>query len=114
MNEPPSASRPPPKSEAQPVIVGSVRYEPDGVIVGEQSSRAKVYMVTAKDVRTGERLWSATVYEVKLVPGLETDVQGRNFASISLMPGDKQLLVVDERGNRYVVDLERRTSMPVK
>ncbi len=105
MSKPPIASRAPSKSSAQPIIVGDVRYEPDGATVGSDPSRSKVYMVTAKDVRTGAKLWSVTIYEVKLVPGLEIDAQGHGFASMSLMPGDKQMLVVDVRGGRYVVDL---------
>ena len=113
MDKLPRPSRQPPKSSAQPVVVGDVRYESDGAIIGKEPSRSKVYMVTARNAKTGEKLWSVTVYEVKLVPGLETDVQGRQFASMALMPGNKQLLIVDEQGGRYTVDLERRTATTV-
>lgn len=108
MSGPPGASRPPPKQVAQPLTAGGITYQPDGAVVGEEPNRRKAYMVTAKDAVTGEKLWSVTVYEVDLVPGLEPDVQGRLFSSMELLPGGKQLLVVDERGGRFIVDLESR------
>lgn len=48
------------------------------------------------------------VYDVVLDPGVEADVQEIYFTSMELVPGQDELLIENEAGARYVVDLRSR------
>lgn len=110
MSGPPTGSRPPPP-EVPPIEHEGVRYAQvvDGLRQGFDQSTG--YLV-ATDVASDRKLWSVKVYEVEVVPGLELDVQRLYFKSMSLVPGRDELLVENESGGKYIVDLKRRTSTP--
>ena len=106
----PSASRPPPPS-VPAIEHKGVRYLQD--IDGPAQARDQPcgYLL-AYDVAAGKLLWQLKVYEVAIDPKLEHDVQEVYFKSMKLQPGGEQLLIENEVGRRYLVDLARRSVKP--
>ena len=95
-----SRGRPPAVS---PVIHHGVRYEQlrnltaEGLLPGGY--------VTATDVGSGKRLWISRLYESKVNPNVEADVQWIFFKSMRLDDAQGVLVVEDEKGRTYRVDL---------
>jgi hypothetical protein len=106
----PDASRIPPP-DVPPVEYKGIRYAQEMQGLDHGFDQATGYLV-AYDVKTNEQLWAVKVYEVETVPGLEPDVQWIYFKSMSLVPGRDELLIENEVGGRYIVDLEKHTSVP--
>jgi len=82
-----------------PVVIGSVRYtapaEPD--LIG---------YVVATDVASGKELWRQRIYRVFINPAVETDVQWVFITS--LIRQDHTLLITNERGEHFTLDVETR------
>lgn len=93
-------------SRSAPPTIGSivsdgVRYE------APWSDRG---VLIAKDAETGTELWRVLVADYWINPILETDVQEVYFKSMSLQPSGNEILVTDEVGVNYLVDLQKRTA----
>ena len=58
--------------------------------------------VVATDVATRKELWRVRVYEVRVDPALERDVQDVFITSLTVEKG--MLVVANERGDRYTLD----------
>lgn len=104
---PPAASRKaPPKVE--PLLIDGVRYEQvvNAELLGEDQ---RTGFLAAVDESSGERLWLLKVYTVNRIEHLEADVQDVFFASMSAGDDGASLLITDERGRAFVVDLANRT-----
>ena len=98
--------------DVEPVELGDLRFE---VL---RKSRAHGYeqnggVIAAVDRTSGKMQWSMMVYTIDYIPKLETDVQDIFIASISKAAEPGKLLVTDERGRRFHVDIARRTSKPL-
>lgn len=106
----PDASRVPPP-DVPPVEHKGIRYAQEMQGLDHGFDQATGYLV-AYDAKTNEQLWAVKVYEVETVPGLEPDVQWIYFKSMSLVPGRDELLIENEVGGRYLIDLEKRSSTP--
>jgi hypothetical protein len=81
------------------VVIGSIAYSapPDPDDMG---------YVIATDVPSGKELWRQRIYRVFLNPFVETDVQ---WVFITLLVRqDHTLLVTNERGERFTLDLKTR------
>jgi hypothetical protein len=79
----------------------------------EDGERKNAGVITAQDIKTGTEIWSITVYVVDRQPGLESDVQDVFINALSI-DADKNLLIVkNERGHTYWVDLKKRVSVHV-
>lgn len=108
MSGTPSASRPAPP-QVPPVVHQGVRYEQD-LSAPLAPGAAPGGALAAYDAGSQARLWRIQVYTVPndAPPGL--DHPGRYFRSMSLQdgPGQAQLLIEDEAGSRYAVDLHSR------
>ncbi len=63
----------------------------------------------AVDAETGDEAWTLRVYRIDYDPHLEDDVQDIFIRSIEPSGTDATLLVTDERGRRYSVDLPEGT-----
>jgi hypothetical protein len=61
--------------------------------------------------RSGRELWTLKVYTVSYDPKLEEDVQDVFIAKMTKASASR-LLVVDEKGRRYVVDVKARSVTP--
>lgn len=85
----------PPKIE--PVVYEGVRY-------CAPNDNGRVAHVDAYDVKTGEKLWQKKIFENAINLSLEEDVQWIFIKSMEIAKGN--LMVVDERENRYLLDLK--------
>ncbi len=102
-----SASRPPPVLTA-PVKLDGIRYasmcgHPDG-------EHGQVGGLLAAYDADGHVLWSMKVFDNRRRDDLEGDVQDVFFRSMDVQP-DGRLLIVNEVGQRFLVDVKTRTSV---
>ena len=104
----PSASRGAPP-DVPPVLRDGVLFEElmDNDVPGLDPRTT--YLV-ARDAATRAPLWTVALYTVPLIPELETDVQAVFFSSLRSSDDGTRLLVEDERGRRYAVDIATRTA----
>lgn len=105
----PEASRSAPP-EVRPVVHEGVRYEQlEGQRLPDIDPESGY--VVAYDDATNAVLWTALNYRFEPMPhlaGIETDVLKSFFASMALSADGKQLLIVDERGRHFALDLATR------
>jgi len=97
------ASRLPP-ARVQPIEIDGIRYE--AVWGGKGIFRAS-------EIKTGKALWELTLYRNSYDERLEKDVQEVYIAAMARESGSS-ILVTDERGTVYRVDLESRKSKIAK
>ena len=98
------AKREAPK-KVEPVAKAGIRYE-------APNNLSRTGMVEAWDEKSGKKLWERIVYEVKIDPALEEDVQWDFIARLKL-DGDT-LLVTAESGQEYRLNLKTRKVEKVK
>jgi hypothetical protein len=99
----PRASRRAPR-RVEPVVHAGVRYEQVfGKVLPEQDDSGR--WLAAYDVATDKLLWGVKVYDTPQIAELERDVQAVYFASLRLDEGGTGLLVSNERGRRFTIDL---------
>ena len=84
-----------PPQEVEPVIYNGVKYT---------ATHEKMGYVEAWDIKTGKKLWEKKVYDVKIDPHMEADVQWVFITNLSIKDG--KLIVVNENGDRYEIDIE--------
>jgi len=84
-----------PPQEVEPVIYNGIKYT---------ATHEKMGYVEAWDIKTGKKLWEKKVYDVKIDPYMEADVQWVFITNLSIKDG--KLIVVNENGNRYEIDIE--------
>lgn len=101
-NAKPGASRPPPP-RVPPVFVAGVRH---AQVAGDLATDGQVGGILAAYDGSGRELWRLKVYENVRRPDLEGDVQDVWFRSMRA-DGNK-LMIENERGERFEVDLATR------
>ena len=103
----PEASRAAPPV-VPPVTHAGIRYEQldDERLLGIDPD---ANYIVARDAGSNAVLWTLQIYRSEVVPGLETDVQAVYFKSMRLSADSAQLLIEDEIGRHFVVDLAART-----
>ena len=94
-----------PAPKVEPVVYQGVRY----TAPNDQGRRG---YIQAWDNQTQKRLWEVTVFQNKINPALEEDVQWVFIRRIEVKEG--QLRVFSERGQVYSVDLKTRAVKPMK
>ena len=62
--------------------------------------------VVAKGISSGKELWRVRIYEARVNPALERDVQ--DVFITSLVVKDDTLLITNERGEKFTLDLKTR------
>jgi hypothetical protein len=92
-----------PKTVA-PVTHGGIRYEAPhfGSSGGRDQNGGYVQARAADDDRL---LWERMVYRIRYDPALERDVQDVFITSLSLSEDGRRLLVDNDKGERYEMDL---------
>ena len=80
-----------------PVTIRGITYSAPSEAMG---------FVVASNSSSGKELWRRRIYAIRIDPALERDVQ--DVFITSLMAGDDTLLVANERGERFVLDLQTR------
>ncbi len=98
------AKRAPPK-DVPPVTDRGVKYSGDYRRIAGGANQNDQY-IEARDLQTGKLLWELRLYEVKYDPNLEGDAQDLFLSSMKLIDGN--LEVVNEAGDRFVIDLSKR------
>lgn len=66
----------------------------------------------ASDAASGERCWTLRVYEPRINPADESDVQELFFRSMEQLKGRHALRIVNEAGQAFIVDLETQAVSP--
>jgi hypothetical protein len=69
--------------------------------------------VAATDEKTGRELWVAKVYATPRDPNMEDDKQDLFIKRLKVVDKGRALLVTDERGGRYRLDLATRVAAPL-
>jgi hypothetical protein len=106
----PSADRGAPAT-VSPVEREGVRYEQNlGATVAEFGQVGGI--LTARDAASRAVLWSLKVYPNERRSGLEGDVQDVFFRSMAFDQQGK-LVIENERGRRFAVDVKARTVAPL-
>ena len=88
-----------------PVVRGGIRYE-------APNRPSRVVVIEAWDEKTREKLWERIVYEVKIDPKIEEDVQWDFIARLRLEGND--LFVTTESHRQYKVDVKTRKVEEIK
>ncbi len=86
-----------------PIIHDAVRYEQVSNVNAEGLPPGGY--VSATQVASGKRLWIRQVYETRLSAHLEADVQWTFFKTMTLDETQGLLVIEDEHGRTYRVDL---------
>lgn len=80
-----------------PVVIKGVEYS---------APHDAMAFVVAKGIGLGKELWRVRIYEVRVNPELERDVQDVFITSLSEKDG--ALLITNERGEKFTLDLQTR------
>jgi hypothetical protein len=94
--------------EPEPVSHGGIRYEavPWG---GQDRGLENGGYVAAIDESTGREKWVVKVYAAPHDPDMEGDKLDVFVSRLSLGDGGRRLLVENERGKRYAINLADRS-----
>jgi hypothetical protein len=91
-----------------PVVIGDLRFE--AIHWGkERGFGQNGGYIAALDARSGRELWTLKIYDVVYEPRMEEDVQDVFIKTMSRSASGNRLEVTDERGRRYLVDLQSRS-----
>ena len=93
---PASAKRAAP-ADVAPVIVKGVQYSAPHDAMG---------FVVATGISSGKEMWRAQIYKIRVNQELERDVQ--DVFITSLVAKEDTLIVTNERGEKYALDLKTR------
>jgi hypothetical protein len=105
----PSADRRAPR-RVPPVERAGVRYE-QNLNATEAEFGQVGGVLNARDVNTGALLWSLKVYPNARQAGLEGDVQDVFFRSMAF-DDQGHLVIENERGARFLIDVATRSVIP--
>jgi hypothetical protein len=95
--------------EVAPVVIDSVSYSVLHFGLAEGLEQNGGYIV-ATDRKSGKRLWLVKMYDNKIDPNLERDVQ--DVFIRSLKKQGKLLEATDEKGRQYLLDPKTRQVRP--
>lgn len=95
----------------EPVVIGAVRFEapPWGKARGLGQNGG---IVVAKDAATGADLWTAKIYAIVYKADMEADKQDVFIIDMKAAADGKALLVTDDRGRRWRLDLASHAAAP--
>jgi hypothetical protein len=91
------------------IIHNGIRYEQN--LTYDETLEQLGGLLLVIDNETGKLITVIKVYENKRLPDIEGDVQDVFFTSMTLDSGGN-LMIINERGNRYLVDTRTRKSKP--
>ena len=98
--------------EPAPVVVGAVRYQAPAFTQAQGLAHNGGY-VEAVDAASGQRRWIVDVLGPPARDGKEGDKSDVFIATLALARGGHALLVTDERGRQFRLDLRTRRVTPV-
>lgn len=86
-----------PPAPVTPVVHNGVKYTAPMESMG---------VVVALDAKSGAKLWQQKIYDVKIDPSLEADIQYVYITTLAVQGGD--LIVTNEMGAKYAMNLSSR------
>lgn len=95
-----------------PVVHRGVRYEALHWGMARDLGQNGGHLL-ALDAATGEERWILKVYEVDYDPALEGDVQDCLITRLKLLRWPDRLIVTNEAGDRYAVELDSLAVTPM-
>lgn len=104
--------RPAPPKVA-PVTFEGIRYEQASSSDIKNGDQRTGYLAAYK-ADTNERLWVVKVYDLKTIPHLERDVQEIYFKKMEVSPKTREIIVENEGGGRYAVNVDTRAVRAMK
>lgn len=91
-----------------PIVIDGLRIE--AVNAGRKRGLGQNGgFIEAFDLESGRSVWLLQVYKIDYAKNMEEDVQDRFIERLEPTAEGANLLVTDENGNRYKVDLAART-----
>ena len=93
-------------ADIAPVRIGKLEYRVIHFGRAEGLDQNGGY-IAAHDKKSGEKLWTLKVYSPPVDPQLERDVQ--DVFITSMRKQGKHLLIIDEQGHHYLVDVVKRS-----
>lgn len=95
----------------EPVRLDGVRYEPmgSGKVRGLEQNGG---YVAAIDERSGEELWVRKIYDVEYDDEIEEDKQDVFITGLTVDMAKRVVLVSNERGERFALNVDLRTVEP--
>jgi hypothetical protein len=97
--------------ETPPIVFENRRYEQ--VMNGEsQGLPQRTGYLAVFNAASNERITEIKVYDVNFNPDLEADVQDVFFTSMELDHAGRRILIYNERGKGFAVDLDSFTVTP--
>lgn len=97
-----------PPDNVPPVIYQGVKYVVIPWGYNENNPNQNGGYIEARDEKTDEKLWGLRVYDVYYNDNLERDAQDVFITSLSLDDRNQCLVIQDERGKIYYVDIAKR------
>ena len=88
------------------VYRNDLRFEQARLSRKEANGGQRLGYLAAYKGDTDELLWKVRVYKIDYVPELEGDVQDVFFTALKLSDDGRQLLVDNERGEHFAVDID--------
>jgi hypothetical protein len=96
--------------DVDPVTYGCVKYvAPHFKMIGDQIQHG---FVEAWHITSNKKLWELQIYKVTPDPRLEKDIQDVFITSLAI--NGKHLIVINERNERYEVDLKTKKIRVIK
>ena len=86
-------------AEVLPVIVGNFEYSAPH----RNGPHKQMGFIEARELKSGELIWSRQIYIVLYIPGLVGDVQDVFIKSITVEGNN--LIITNERNSKYQLDL---------
>ena len=97
--------------QVEPVRLDGVRYERMGSGNVRDLGQNGGYVVAIDD-QTGEELWVRKIYDIEYDDEIEEDKQDVFITGLAVDLAKRVLLVSNERGERFVLDIDHRTVEP--
>ncbi len=108
---PSSVKRAPPPI-VPPIEYQGMRYEQ--IMNGHDAGRPeRCGYLDGIDIKTNAGLWVRQIYSVPFNDEIEDDTQECYFTRMVLLPGQQDLLIENEVGDKYLFNLKRRDTRPL-
>ncbi len=108
---PPPVKRAPPP-EVPPIELNGMRYIQ--IMNGLEEGRGlRCGLLEGIDIKTGRGIFIEIIYRVPFNDEIEDDTQECYFTRMVLLPGQQDILIENEVGDKYLFNLKRRDTRPL-
>ncbi len=101
-----------PPPEVPPIEYKGLRYQQE--MGGHDSLRSgRGGHIEGIDIKTGQGMWRRQIYAVPLSEKIEFHETECYFTRMVLLPGDKDILIENEAGEKYLFNIKRCETLPL-